>query len=672
MEFLALLSNRDEAVIRNISKALGRYTVYTLKTVEELEELYRNIPLSLLIIDTVPERLSCVERLLNMTTGDMVVIITERGPSARFAAGDIHPSVFDCVAADSAAQELPGVVERALERQRLNRESGLLKRSGGGKWMPRVASMHNTGGEGGQAHSRTSAEGKRAGIKIISGFARMLSVSFDMRRLFDCFMDSVMEIARAGRMSVMLRDEEGFRLRRHHGLDPYLAENLVLPRDSALAALLGKTGRIVHRPAPSDAASAELSREMDMLQCVVSFPMIHGGKLTGIFNIGRKLTGEPFYADEQEIIYVLCNYLAAAVKDIDLYHRVRCQKEFANNILSSMSSGMIAVDRDQRVTVFNQRAAEILNLRPSDIVGCDSRELPSPLGEILCKTMINGTTFRRHEAVINPSKRPLGINSFRVVDEHRRPAGAGIIFSDLSDAKELEERGRKEENLRTVNNLVARIAHEIRNPLTSIQTYTQLLNEKFRDDELKEFFTGSVSRSISRLDNLIDKLITFSSTQDYDFREEGVNDLLCEAAEFISGNIPRTHRFSMKMFNRPFYIHADKKQLIKAIYYLVLNIVDRTPEGTRITMSAGTIMDEALSAVISIKYRGGRSMDKGKKTFSRELADINNLGAELNIPISHKIIEGHRGNLDTKSEDGASSFIIRLPVVDKKIKYGFN
>ncbi len=666
-----MLSNRDEAVIRSIRKSLGRYTVYPLKTVEELEELRRNIPLSLLIIDTVPERLSCMESLVNMTAGDMVVIITEHA-SAGFPAGGLPPGVFDCVAADAAVQELPGVVERALAKQRDKSESRLLKHPGPGNATPLAAPLDNAGVEGGAAHSRTRAGGKHAGMKIITGFARMLSVNFDMQRLLDYFMDSVMEIAHAGRMSVMLRDKEGFRLRRHYGLDPHTAENLVLPKDSALVDLLKKTGRIVHRPVASEAAPAELGREMDMLQCVVSFPMIHKGRLTGIFNIDGKITGEPFYAEEQEIIYVLCNYLAAAVKDIGLYHQIRHQKEFTNNILSSMSSGMIAVDRDAKITVFNRRAAEILNLKPSDIIGSDSRELPSPLGDILCKTLTTGTAFRRHEAVINPSKLPLGINSFRLTDEQRKPSGAGIIFSDLSDSKELEERGRREEKLRTVNNLVAKIAHEIRNPLTSIQTYTQLLNEKFRDDELKEFFIGSVSQSVRRLDNLIDKLITFSGTQEYNFREEGVNDLLCEAAEFISRNIPGTHRFSIKMFNRPFYVHADKERLIKAIYYLVLNIVEQTPYGTHITMSAGAIMSDVPSAVILIKYRGGQSVDKGKKTFSEHLTDIHNLEGELNIPISHKIIEGHNGNLDTKSENGTSSFIIRLPVLEKKMSYGFN
>ncbi len=499
MEFLALLSNRDDAVIQNIKKALGKYTVYPLKTVEELEDLYSNIPLSLLIIDASPDRLSSVENLLNRIDDDMVVIIMEDG-SAAFLPDNLPRSVFDCIAVDFTGEDLPAVVERALEKQRLKSESG----------------CHTPDNDEVPDYCVPRAEGRYAGEKII------------------------------------------------------------------------------------------------------------------------------------------------------------CQKEFMNNVLASMSSGMIAVDRDEKITIFNRLAAEILNLDPSDIIGCDPGALPSPLGDILCETMITGVTFRRHEALIHPLKLPLGINSFRLVDEQHKPVGAGIIFSDLSDFKELEEQGMREEKLRAVNDLVAKIAHEIRNPLTSIQTYTQLLNEKFTDDKLKDFFISSVSRSINRLDNLIDKLITFSSTQDYNFNEEGVNDVLCEAAEFISKNIPGTHRFSIKMFNRSFYVHADKKQLIKAIYYLVLNIVDGTPDGTLITMSAGAIMSDVLSVVISIKYRGEESIEKGKKNLSKPLLDIDNLGAGLNVPISHKIIEGHNGSLDTKSEDGTNSFIIRLPILERKIRYGFN
>ena len=134
---------------------------------------------------------------------------------------------------------------------------------------------------------------------------------------------------------------------------------------------------------------------------------------------------------------------------------------------------------------------------------------------------------------LNPADLRIGINSYRLHDEQQNPVGAGIIFSDLSDSKKLEEQFRKAEQLKAVNDLMAKIAHEVRNPLTSIQTYVQLLHEKQVNDELQQFYISTVSQSITRLDSLIDKLITFSCTQDYCLNCEDINELMNEAADFI-------------------------------------------------------------------------------------------------------------------------------------------
>ena len=151
--------------------------------------------------------------------------------------------------------------------------------------------------------------------KIVLNFARMLSVNFDMNKLFNYFMDSVMEIARVSKMSIMLRDKKGFCVKTHIGLDPYIADKLLLDKDSPLVNSLRKTGRIMHKPVTfTDITSINIKKEMDLLQSAISFPMMHKGKLTGLFNISSKITEEPIYRDEIEIIYVLCNYLAAAVK----------------------------------------------------------------------------------------------------------------------------------------------------------------------------------------------------------------------------------------------------------------------------------------------------------------------------------------------------------------------
>ncbi|MBI5740288.1 MAG: PAS domain-containing protein [Nitrospirae bacterium] len=666
MEILALLSSRDDAVITNVKGALKQYTVYPLKTLEELEDLYGNIPLNLLLIDTSSHKLSSMENFLNRLDSDRVVLISGDKIDS-FTRERLPGSIFDSVSVEAIRTELPLVVERALERHRFKNELRLLKRTQDVTPPAQAKPLYRPDSEVLCSRYDPVPGGRYDYEKIVVCFAKMLTASFDMQKLFSHFIDSVMEIARVSRMSVLLREKDAFRVKTHYGLDPYLAENMLLRKDGPLAGWLAKTGRILNKPVNFfDTESVSIRDEMEVLQCSVSFPMIHKGKLIGIFNIDNKVTEQPFYREELEIIYVLCNYLAAAVKDIDIYHHMWYQKEFTDNIISSMSSGMIAIDRNEKITVFNQQAADILNLRPRDMIGRDLRALPSPLGDILYETMETGNSYRRYEITINPARVPLGVNSYRLLDEQRSPAGAGIIFSDLSDSKKLEAQRGTAEKLKAINDLMAKIAHEIRNPLTSIQTYIQLLNDRRPDDDLQNFYVSTVSQSIGRLDSLIDKLITFSSSQDYNFSRENISDVLNEAANSSSRNLPGTHRLIRDLPDKPFYINADRKQLVKAFYYIVQGIVDRTPDGAAITISVRAAVRDVYFAEVSISYKGDRTAGTDEQYTVKPLIDIHNLGTELNIPISNKIIEGHNGKLDIKTSGGGSTFIISMPMLDRK------
>jgi nitrogen-specific signal transduction histidine kinase len=665
VKLLALLSNRDDNIIPDVKSALRQYTVYPLKTMGELEDLYSNIPLHLLLIDTTSHKLSSMGDFLDKLDNDRVVLIT-LDKLDKYIKDNLPRSVFDSVDTGSIRTELPAIVERALERQRVANELSLLKKSHEVISQPQMRVYHRPETEMFSGRWDPVPSGRYIHERIVVNFAKMLTASFDMQKLFNHFIDSVLEIAHVSKMSIMLRDKDVFKVKNQYGLDPSLADNLQLRKDNALAAWLARTGRIMNKPVNFfDSESVTIKNEMEILQCSVSFPMIHRGKLIGIFNIDNKITEEPFYSEEMEIIYVLCNYLAAAVKDIDLYHNIWYQKEFTNNILSSMSSGMIAIDKGEKITIFNQQASEILDFPSSNFIGKDLRSLPSPLGDILYETMVTGNSYKRYEVTLNPANLPIGINSYRLLDEQNNPVGAGIVFSDLSDSKKLEEQFRKAEQLKAVNDLMAKIAHEVRNPLTSIQTYVQLLNEKLINDELHNFYISTVSQSISRLDGLIDKLITFSRTQEYSLIREDINELMNEAADFISRNIPKTHKFSKQSIDKPFYINADKKQLVKAIYYLVLSITDKTPDGVSIRMNA-ILMEHSASVEILITYDGDESIEERKQDLLKPLLDIKNLGAELNVPISNKIIEGHGGSLDIKSKEGINTYIIRLPVVDRR------
>jgi nitrogen-specific signal transduction histidine kinase len=656
MELIAFLSGRDEKIASIIKDTLKKHVVCPLKTLDEAEELRGSVPVSLFIIDSASYSAPSLGDFLLKLEDDSAVLLTSIKTNKDDRKQE-PKSVFDFIDAEKIGSELFTMVERALNLRRLKMEGELLRRAGDinvTKEAPFYAKPVKEQVAAGRLHD-----------KVLTSFAKMLAVSFDMQKLFTHFMDSVNEIVRVNKMSIMLKEGGVYYVKTHYGLDINIAENLKLINESALVSWLSKNGRIARKPArPSDAMSVNIYREMELFQSSLAFPIMHDGKLTGIFNIDHKITDEPFYEDELEIIYVLCNYLASAVKGIELYNQTWRQKDFTDNMLSSMSSGVIAIDKDEKITIFNQHASSILGMDSSDMFGGDLRRLPPPFAEILHETVVTGRSYKRYKTEILASKLPVGINSFRLLDEHGSPVGAGIVFTDLSDSRRLEEQMMMTEKLQAVNNLMAKIAHEVRNPLTSIQIYAQLINEKYGDDdELRGFYTSSVSQSIKRLDGLIDKLVTFSITQNYMFNKEDAEVLIDSAAAYILKNIPSRYKFEKGGIESPLFIEADRKFFVKALYYIVLSIIEKVPEGTAITAD---LRSASGSAEISLRYDGVELTDAEKEAMLKPLTEIDNLNAELNLPISRKIIEAHNGSLEIRSEKGSNIFIIRLPLMEER------
>jgi PAS domain-containing protein len=496
MELLALLSDREN-VITAVKNALKTYTVYPVKSLLQLEELLGNVPTGLLILDGFLAKPTQVETLMSAKNRKVLLLVEDEYDFNKLS------NFPETVQVKDIFRELQRTVDRMLESVKLKDEISILHKSRGKQeenlntvTLPQII----------------DAPGKRlVHEQVLLNFAKTLTVNFNLKKLLDHFMDSVMEIIRSNKMSILLREKNAFRIKSHIGMDPYFAENLKLTSESFLIKWLSGHGRILCRSQNTkDQFSASLIKEMELLQSVCSFPMIYKGKLIGVFNIDSKITGDAFYKEELEVIFILCNYLSATIKDIDYYHQIQYQKEFTRNILANMSSGVITINTEERVSIFNQKASEMLNLEAVDVIGSDLRRLPSPLGDILYETMVEGKVFRRHETLIKPGNIPIGVSSHRILSEDNSAIGAVIVFTDLSDLKKLEEEKRKADNLEAMNNLIGKIAHEIKNPLTSIQTFTQLLEDKYKDEEFRKFFTVTVMQSVQQLNNLIDNARRYS------------------------------------------------------------------------------------------------------------------------------------------------------------------
>src|SRR5262249_45203162 len=204
----------------------------------------------------------------------------------------------------------------------------------------------------------------------------------------------------------------------------------------------------------------------------------HGG-LVAIPPVGQPVVGSMYRRGETETLFDLGSHLATAIRDIAVHNQLEREQQFSERILAHMSSGVITIGRDQRIGTINRRAEEILQLSSSEVLKQDLRALPSPLGDMLFDTLRTGRAAGRHEIQLALRGLWLEVSTYPVRGEDGAPLGAVLVFEDLTAQKELLTQKRQVEQTQLLTRVVARIADEIKNPLVSINTFIELIGERY-------------------------------------------------------------------------------------------------------------------------------------------------------------------------------------------------
>jgi nitrogen-specific signal transduction histidine kinase len=491
-------------------------------------------------------------------------------------------------------------------------------------------------------------------------FAELLTVNFDVDKTLEHFIALVIELTTVNRVSILLREDPFFTMRAQAGIDPSMTANVKLSLKSPLVTALAEYGRIIRRERTSQ-QHQDIYADMIFLRCTVSIPITYRGRLQGILNLGDKITGEPFTHEELETIYLLSSYLMIMLNDFDLHHKLQKQRDFINNILLNMTSGVITIDRLDKISIINQKAADILGLDATTLMGKDIRSLPSPLGDILFETMETATTYIRHEVTVGQQKTRLGINSYVLHDEKGITVGSGIIFSDISVPQRLELEKRRSERFKLMNIISGRIAHEIKNPLTAVQTFTQLLQDRYDHTDFREFFTTTVSSSLRRLDALIDKIIIFSNPIDFAPETIDICDIVEEAITKAKKDNPAVSIHST-IKERPIHTEGDRHLLFKGLYYLLLTCAENLTNKGSLFLEVLPDAENNSYVTITVLCPGIAPIKNGLKE-PRDLLDMETLGMEFDLYVAKKIIEEHSGKLDTSVQNNSNLFTISLPLV---------
>jgi signal transduction histidine kinase len=639
----------DEALRTRLISGMRDHSVFVAQSDAEALKTLRLIDIDFILRGGpgLPQDLeSFIARAREVSPSALMVAIG--APGEETAAADFSlPPAF-------GQRELEGALRHVTDRLRLTREVAAL-RSG---LVPRAA-----GTPAGPDQPWEAA----AFARVLKEFTRAFAAGFDLPRALEMFLDAIGELVRPTRMALLLpgADAQEYRVATHRGLAPQIVGSVRLSASQGLVGWLAAQGRPARL---GDLTDPDVVRELKLLQSVLAVPLLTHGELVGILTVGHPVVGSTYGRGQTETLFDLGSHLATAIRDISLHNQLEREQQFSERILAHMSSGVITIGRDQRIGTINRRAEQILQLSAADVVKEDLRALPSPLGDMLFDTLRTGRAAARHEIQLALRGLWLEVSTYPVRGEDGTPLGAVLVFEDLTAQKELLTQKRQVEQTQLLTRVVARIADEIKNPLVSINTFIELIGERYDDPDFRKHFSSVVRRDVRRLVEVFEKLAGLVTEGELNFTTVDVHtvvDDVVTAIELVDDVPTRPLQLDVTRETTPQVVKVDPAQLRKALSYLIWYLAHNSPpDQARVSVSVARHAEREGSEGVRILI-GSRTASVAPEKLHRVFDPVQMVQESLidvGPAVSQRLVEAVGGQLTVRQGRHELHFLVTLPL----------
>ena len=359
-------------------------------------------------------------------------------------------------------------------------------------------------------------------------------------------------------------------------------------------------------------------------------------------------------------------------------------KNYLNDILESLTNGVIVVDRLGRITTFNQTAGNLTGLKPQNCLGKTLKEVfPFDLFENLVSRLEKNRreTVSQDQDITTPDKKIIHarVSASPVWDNHGGQIGTVLILQDRTDLRQLEELAHRNQRLREMGEMAAGIAHEIRNPLGSIELFASLLKKDLEGDLEKAELVQHIRAGVQNMDRIISTLLLFAKSSQPSRQQCDINLLLAELLDGLDDiRVPDNIKVVRDFGKEEMLANGDRELLRQVFPNLIRNAIQAMPDGGELRLQTEKALIP-VSGSESGKDAGARKFitvtvtDTGGGICADDLSKIFNpffttkdKGTGLGLAISHNIIKAHQGTIEAVSEEGKStSFRVKIPCWDE-------
>lgn len=345
-------------------------------------------------------------------------------------------------------------------------------------------------------------------------------------------------------------------------------------------------------------------------------------------------------------------------------------RDYTQQLISSMANGLMSIDTKGMIISYNNVALELLDIKESDLANNkDLRDIISFEKTGIIQTLENNKKIFDREVVYLKKAGdsvPLSWSSTPIESENKRFKGAVILIRDLSEIKELQERVHRTEKLAMVGSLSASVAHEIRNPLSSIKGFAQFLGKSFEEGTQQSKYSKMMVKEVDRINGVVNDLLTFARPMSVVPSLTDVESLLNHVVSLVTvdakeKNVEVQYSCSTDLKS----VELDENQITQVLLNLLINALNAVDEKGDIKLHAGLI-NSGKNLIIEVEDDGSGVPNKLKKKIFDPFLTTREKGTGLGLAIVKKIVDNHGGTISVASpplnKDRGSIFTINLPI----------
>jgi len=356
------------------------------------------------------------------------------------------------------------------------------------------------------------------------------------------------------------------------------------------------------------------------------------------------------------------NELTARQKDIADLEMLK------ENIIQSVSSGLIAVDEHGKIILINRGAETIFNINSGDAILKPIADVMPFLMPYLRQNKLNSFSQLSYKGTDGrPIDLLLNISSLKGRNNIKK--GEILVFQDTTSLNEMKREIKRMENLAMIGELAAGMAHEIRNPLASISGSIQVLSNSIPKDksQINKRLMDIILREIDRLNHLVGDFLQFARPQRIEIERFDLNQLILDTLQIFQNSQKLTQQLDIETeFISKLKITSDVQQIKQVLWNIFLNAYEAMPNGGLVRVTTDKIKEtttrgESIDSVkITVKDTGPGIESKVIKDMFKPFSTTKESGSGLGLAIVKKIIDSLNGKIygQNLSNKGAAITII--------------